>query len=89
MARRAIVIPVFLLALQVVPVASSFAEPPLDLWPPQVMERIRNRGTLNPRIIARAGYFEVFFDSEIGDAKWADSGPPYEVHTGGTIRIHG
>jgi dienelactone hydrolase len=61
---------------------------PLDVWAP-VMAKIHDQGTLNLRIIARAGYFEVFYDSEIRDAAWADSGEPYAVHTGDTIRIHG
>ncbi len=63
--------------------------PPLDIWTPEVMQRIKDTSTLNLRLVPRIGYFEVFFDSEIGDAKWADSAPPYEVHTGDTIRIHG
>ena len=63
---------------------------PLDgLWTPERLERIRDRSTLNLEVIPRSGYYEIFFDSEVGDAKWADSGPPYEVHTGGPIRIHG
>lgn len=62
---------------------------PLDLWPPVVLQRIHDRATLRPQIIPRAGYVEVFFDSEIGEAKWADSEPPYAIHTGDTIRIHG
>lgn len=62
---------------------------PLDLWTPAVLQRIRDRTTLRPQIIPRVGYVEVFFDSEIGEAKWADSELPYEVHTGDTIRIHG
>src|SRR5438874_1566029 len=41
------------------------------------------------RIVPRVGYFEVFYDSEVGDAAWADSAPPYDVHDGDTIRIHG
>ena len=31
------------------------------------------------RIVPRVGYFEVFYDSEVGDAAWADSAPPYDV----------
>jgi hypothetical protein len=61
----------------------------LDLWTPAVLEKIRDRTTLNPQLILRPGYVEVFFDSEIGEATWADSEPPYEIHTGDTIRIHG
>ncbi|HEY6361082.1 MAG TPA: acetylxylan esterase [Vicinamibacterales bacterium] len=59
------------------------------LWTPDVRARIRDQGTLAPVIVQHIGYSEVFFDSEIGDAKWGDSGPPYGLHTGGTIRIHG
>lgn len=62
---------------------------PHDLWTPEVLQRIRDPRTLNLQVIPRVGYLEVFFDSEPGIAKYADSGPPYEVHTGGTIRIHG
>jgi cephalosporin-C deacetylase-like acetyl esterase len=62
---------------------------PLDLWTPAVLERVRDRTTLHPQIIPRAGYVEVFFDSETADATWADSEPPYAIHTGDTIRIHG
>jgi cephalosporin-C deacetylase-like acetyl esterase len=78
------------LGLAVLLTAPALASsPPLDLWPPAVLERIRDRTTLNFQLIPRVGYVEVFFDSEIGEARWADSGPPYEVHTGDTIRIHG
>ena len=65
------------------------AQAPLDLWTPEVLETIRDRSTLSLRIVPRSGYVEVFYDSEIGDARWADSEAPYEVHTGDTIRIHG
>jgi cephalosporin-C deacetylase-like acetyl esterase len=68
------------------------ATPPLDLWGPEPMSKIRDRSTLNPTLVANAGYFEVYYDSEIGDAKWGDdkdSPPPHQVHKGGTIRIHG
>jgi cephalosporin-C deacetylase-like acetyl esterase len=61
---------------------------PLDLWSPAVMTKIKDRSTLNPRIVTHLGYYEVYFDSET-DAKWVDSAPPYAVHTGGRIRIHG
>jgi dienelactone hydrolase len=69
--------------------ASRAQSPQVNLWTPEVMLKIRDRGTLRPQVIARAGYFELFFDSEIGDARWADSTEPYAVHTGGTVRIHG
>lgn len=62
---------------------------PLDLWTPEVMQKIRDPRTLNLQVIPQAGYVEISFDSEIGDAKWGESDPPYTVHTGDTIRIHG
>lgn len=62
---------------------------PLDLWTEAVMAKVRDQGTLKAQIIARGGYFEVFYDSEIGDAAWGDSAAPYTVHEGDTIRIHG
>jgi dienelactone hydrolase len=78
------------LSLAILLTTPAFAyAPPLDLWTPEVLQRIHDRTTLNPRIIPQLGYFDVFFDSEIGEAKWADSEPPYAVHTGDTIRIHG
>ena len=73
-----------------VPALAAAQPAPLDsLWTPERLQKIRDRSTLNLEIIPRAGYYEIFYDSEIGDAKWADSAPPYQVHTGGTIRIHG
>lgn len=79
-----------LILLELFLTTPSFGQsPPLDLWTPEVMARIRDQSTLNHQIITHAGYFELFYDSEIGEAKWADSGEPYEVHTGDTIRIHG
>jgi len=77
------------LAILLTAPAPAYSPPLLDLWTPAVLQRIRDRATLNPHIIPRLGYVEVFFDSEIGEAKWADSEPPYEIHTGDTIRIHG
>jgi len=71
------------------PARAERRTPPLDLWKPDVLHKIRNTHTLNAQVIPRTGYAEVFFDSEIGDAKWGDSEPPYAVHTGDTIRIHG
>ncbi len=71
------------------PSGSALAQAPLDLWPPETMMKIKNRSTLNLKTVTQSGYTEVFFDSEIADAKWADSEPPYAVHTGDTIRIHG
>ena len=67
----------------------AFAQAPQDLWTPDVLQKIRDRSTLNLQIVPRAGFFEVFYDSEVGDAKWADSEEPYAVHTGDTVRIHG
>jgi cephalosporin-C deacetylase-like acetyl esterase len=78
------------LGLAILLTTVAFADsPPLDLWTPEVLQRIRDRTTLKPQIVPQLGYFDVFFDSEIGDAKWADSEPPYAVHSGDTIRIHG
>jgi dienelactone hydrolase len=65
------------------------ARPPLDLWTSDVMARIRDRTTLNVELIPRDGYYEVFYDSEIGTANWADSAEPFALHRGDTIRIHG
>ncbi len=75
-----------LLALLAVP---ALAAPPPDLWTDEVLARIRDQGTLNAQLIPRFGYFEVFYDSEIEEANWADSAPPYELHRNDTIRIHG
>lgn len=87
MLRRTIFACVVLGALAASPVAAA---PPLDLWSPERMNKIRDGSTLHPRLVVHAGYFEVYYDSEIGDAKWGDNGPPPgTVHTGGTIRIHG
>ena len=73
----------------VVATVPSFASGPSDLWTPERLGRIRDRSTLAPQTVIHLGYSEVFYDSEIGDAKWGDAGPPYAVHTGETIRIHG
>jgi hypothetical protein len=71
------------------PSGRTFAQSaPLDLWPSDTQLRIRDKSTLNYSIAARAGYFEVYFDSN-NNATWADAGPPYAIHTGGHIRIHG
>jgi cephalosporin-C deacetylase-like acetyl esterase len=78
-----------LAALGGVAAPSAASTPSLDLWGPEVLAKIRDRSTLNERVVVHGGYFEVYYDSELGDAKWADSSPPYAVHTGGTIRIHG
>ena len=77
------------LLLALLGVAPAYADAPYDLWSPERLQKIRDPKTLNLQVIVRGTYLEVFFDSEVGDAKWADSGPPYAVHTGGTIRIHG
>jgi cephalosporin-C deacetylase-like acetyl esterase len=77
-----------LVLLQMIVGAPLYAQSaPLDLWTP-VLQKIRNPHTLRLQIIPRAGYFEVFYDSEIRDAKWADSEPPYAVHVRDTVRIH-
>ena len=77
-----------LLAFVLAPAAAG-AQGTADLWTDAVKARIRDRSTLNPTLIARTGYSEVFFDSEVGEANWGDSAAPYDLHTGGTIRIHG
>jgi len=67
----------------------TFAQhPPLDLWSSNTQLTIRDGSTLNYSITARNGYFEVYFDSN-NNATWADGSPPYAIHTGGDIRIHG
>lgn len=78
-----------MLGLVLVPLAQAPSTPIDRLWTPARLAQIRDRSTLNLEIIPRTGYYEIFYDSEAGDAKWADSDPPYAVHTGGTIRIHG
>lgn len=78
-----------LLVLLSSPFGRTFAQSaPLDLWSPDTLLTIRDKNTLNYSITARTGYFEVFFDSN-NNATWADGGPPYAIHTGGRIRIHG
>jgi cephalosporin-C deacetylase-like acetyl esterase len=62
---------------------------PLDLWSPAVIAKIKDGSTLNMTWVQQDKYLDVYFDSEIGEAKWADSEAPFEVHTGDTIRIHG
>lgn len=69
--------------------AANKARPPLDLWTSDVMTRIRDRSTLNVELIPREGYYEVYYDSEIATANWADSEEPFALHRGDTIRIHG
>ena len=77
-------------ALAILLTTPAFAySPPLDLWTPEVLQRIHDRTTLNIQITPQLSYLDVFFDSEIDEAKWADSQPPYAIHTGDTIRIHG
>ncbi len=71
------------------PFSPTFAQsPPLDLWSADTQLTIRDKNTLNYSITAQTGYFEVYFDSN-NNATWADAGPPYAIHTGGHIRIHG
>ena len=78
-----------LLALLSSPCSRTFARSgPLDLWSSDIQLTIRDRSTLNYSITARPGYFEVYFDSN-NNATWADGVPPYAIHTGGQIRIHG
>jgi cephalosporin-C deacetylase-like acetyl esterase len=78
-----------LLAFLSSPCSRTLAQsPPLDLWSSNTLLRIRDTSTLNYSISARTGYFEVYFDSN-NNATWADGAPPYAIHTGGNIRIHG
>lgn len=77
------------LLLGALPARLASAAAPSDLWTPDVIGKIRDRRTLGMQLVPRDGYFEVFYNSEVGDASWADSEPPYAVHTGDTIRIHG
>ena len=78
-----------LLGLLGSPAIRTFAQSaPLDVWSSDTQLRIRDRNTLNYSITARTGYFEVYFDSN-NNATWADAVPPYAIHTGGHIRIHG
>ena len=78
-----------LLVLLSSPFGRTFAQSaPLDLWSPDTLLTIRDKNTLNYSITARTGYFEVYFDSN-NNATWADGVPPYAIHTGGHIRIHG
>ena len=78
-----------LLALLGSPSSRTFAQSaPLDLWSFNTQLTIRDRSTLNYSIVPRRGYFEVYFDSN-NNATWADGAPPYAIHTGGRIRIHG
>jgi cephalosporin-C deacetylase-like acetyl esterase len=79
----------FLLACLSSLCSRSFAQSaPLDLWSYNTRLTIRDGTTLNYSITAQTGYFEVYFDSN-NNATWADPGPPYAIHTGGSIRIHG
>ena len=87
--KRKSILCLVLLVLLSSPCGRTFAQsPPLDLWPPATQLAIRNQNTLNYSITARNGYFEVYFDSN-NNATWADADPPYAIHTGGHIRIHG
>jgi hypothetical protein len=67
---------------------AAAAEGPLDLFPPETMAKIQDRSTLNQSVVQHHGWSDVYFDSETGDAKWADEEDPYKVDSG-TIRIHG
>src|SRR5262249_56164554 len=46
------------------------------------------RRRVNSNSTAGTGSFEFSFDSK-KNARWADAVPPYAIHTGGQIRIHG
>lgn len=71
-----------------VPAMAAAQSAPHDLWTSAVLATIRDVSTLRLELIPRDGYFELFYDSEAGDAKWADAEPPYAIHRGQTIRIH-
>lgn len=80
-------IEIALLAALLFPLSATAG--PSELFSPDVMARIEDRTTLNTQIVFHVGYYEVFFDSEVGDATWADSEEPYQIHSHDTIRIHG
>ena len=89
LAARRSTLCLFLLVLLSSPCSRTFAQSaPLDLWPSETQLTIRDTSTLNYSITARSGYFEVYFDSN-NNATWADAVPPYAIHRGGHIRIHG
>jgi cephalosporin-C deacetylase-like acetyl esterase len=89
LAPRRLILCLLLLVLLSSPSGRTFAQSaPLDLWSSDTQLRIRDKSTLNYSMTARTGYFEVYFDSN-NNATWADAGPPYAIHTGGNIRIHG
>jgi hypothetical protein len=89
LALRRSILCLLLLALLSSACSRAFAQSaPLDLWSSDTQLRIRDGSTLNYSITARIGYFEVYFDSN-NNATWADAVPPYAIHTGGQIRIHG
>lgn len=89
LAPRRSILCLLLLGLLSSPCSRAFAQsPPLDLWSANTQLTIRDQSTLNYSISARNGYFEVYFDSN-NNATWADAVPPYAIHTGGQIRIHG
>jgi cephalosporin-C deacetylase-like acetyl esterase len=80
-------------AVQILFACAALAQAPSDLWTSE-LQKIKDPSTLNLRLIAHLGYFEVFFDSEVNNANWfTDSGFPDFLQTGmttgGTIRIHG
>jgi cephalosporin-C deacetylase-like acetyl esterase len=86
--KKISILSLLLLVLLSSPCSRTFAQAPLDLWSSNTQLRIRDGNTLNYSIAARTGYFEVYFDSN-NNATWADAVPPYAIHTGGNIRIHG
>src|SRR5947207_1518791 len=89
LAPRRLILCLLLLALLGSPSSRTFAQSaPLNLWSSNTQLVIRDKSTLNYSITARRGYFEVYFDSN-NNATWADPVPPYAIHTGGNIRIHG
>jgi hypothetical protein len=47
------------LAILLTAPAPAYSPPLLDLWTPAILQRIRDRATLNPHIIPRLGYVLV------------------------------
>src|SRR5262249_23484266 len=87
--KRKFILCLLLLVLLSSPCGRTFAQSaPLDLWPPATQLAIQNKNTLNNSPTPRNAYFEVSFATK-NKATWADAAPPYAIHTGGHIRIHG
>ena len=70
-----------------IPAGAQNPVPPYDLWTPQVLERIRDRSTLELTVTARDGYYDVFYTSN-PSANWFEDQSPYAEHRNEKIRIH-